>query len=261
MTATGAGTPVGPRRCLDLLRGISATDEEERRNWADVAGLWSSGGELDPVEQLTLSWPLAWAAVVETHRFEVREGLLLSLDDLAAGRGVPAAVLELVTSAIEPGDLHVAEVELYQDLVAARSRPTREIPPTELPNLPGARSGEPVGPAQCLHLVRRITSGSPDDRRGGAAVTAGRAAAGGFDDDEARTLGAVLGWAVEVEADSARPALLAALDALAGRDRVPPWALDRVLAHLAGGPLDPVEEGFRADLATALAAHRRRADG
>ena len=49
-----------------------------------MVSLWSSWGELDAHEESTLSWVLAWAAVVETHRFEVREGLLLSLSDLAS---------------------------------------------------------------------------------------------------------------------------------------------------------------------------------
>jgi hypothetical protein len=97
----------------------------------------------------------------------------------------------------------------------------------------------------------------PEERRSGAALTAGRAGAGGLDDDEARTLAAVLAWAVQVETAGARPALLSALEVLAGRDRVPPWALDRVLAHLAGSAPDPVEEEIGADLAAA----RRRLGG
>ncbi|MCO1653963.1 hypothetical protein [Pseudonocardia humida] len=232
---------------------------EERRTWSDVVSLWSGWGELDRPEDVTLSWVLAWAAVVETHRFEVREGLLLSLSDLAAGARAPAGVLDLVTSAIAPDDLHVAEVEMYEALVAARARPAAQIPPAERPNLAGSGAGERIGPLPCLDLVRRISSRVPEERRSGAALVGDRAGAGELDDDEAPTLAAVLAWAVEVETTAARPALLSALRALSRRDRVPPWALERVLAHLGGTALDRPEEELRSELSDALAAHRRRA--
>jgi hypothetical protein len=63
----------------------------------------------------------------------------------------------------------------------------------------------------------------------------------------------VLVWAVEVDTTPARPALLAALGALAGRDRVPPRVLTRVVGHLGHTTLSPVEEDMRADLVAHLA--------
>jgi hypothetical protein len=248
----------GPRRCLDLLRGVCAADPDERRTWAGATGRCSARGELDAHEELTLGWALAWAAAVETHCHDVRAGLMGSLGVLAGAGRVPAAALDLVIAAIDPTDLHVVETAPYAGLVAARARPPRVVRPSDPPNLPGAVAGEPIGPAQCLHLIRRIASGSATERRAGAAVTARRAGAGELDDDEARTVAAVLAWAVEEGRSPARPALLAALHTLADRDRAPAWALDRMLARLADAGLDAVEEDFRVDLATALAAHRRR---
>lgn len=237
------GTPVGPQRCLDLVRGVCNPSPQERRVWADVVSTWSGWGELDAHEVDVLAWVLGWAAVVETHRFEVREGLLLSLSDLASGGRVPSGVLDLVATAIAPGDVHVAEEEMYAALVAARSG--REP-------LAAAAAGASLGPAPCLDLVRRIAAASSGERRSGAALTAGRAAAGELDDDEARTLAAVLVWAVEVETTPARPALLSPLTVMAERDHVPAWALDRVLARLDESASDRAEESFRTELLAAL---------
>ncbi|MCO1659640.1 hypothetical protein [Pseudonocardia humida] len=82
--------------------------------------------------------------------------------------------------------------------------------------------------------------------------------AGRFDDDEAATIATILAWAVQVEHGDARPALLAALDGLARRDRVPPWALEQVLARLPDSGLDESECALRSNLVTALGAHRER---
>lgn len=60
----------------------------------------------------------AWAAVIETHIFEVREGLLNGLDSLTVLDHVPTEVLELVTSGLSREDLDTAEVEYYDTLVA-----------------------------------------------------------------------------------------------------------------------------------------------
>ncbi|HZG90301.1 MAG TPA: hypothetical protein VEZ42_08805 [Pseudonocardia sp.] len=254
------GTPIGPGRCIGLLRGLTSPALEDRETWADVPSLWSDWGEFDADEELAITWVLAWAAVVEVHRFEVRERLLLSLSDLAAGGRVAAAALDLVTGTIERDDLHIAEVEMYDGLVAARSGPTRPHPsPYDRPNLPGVPPGEPVEPARCVELVRGLTDPDPDQRRAAARLVTAWSAAGRLDDDQARVLATVLTWAVRVEATAALVALLGALTALARRDLVPPWALDQLARHLAAADLDPTADGLRAELAAALAGHHSRA--
>ena len=164
-----------------------------------------------------------------------------------------------MTSAIEPDDLHVAEVEMYE--VPGRGAVAAAATVPAASGEPGRRRAGRVdrpralpGPRPRGCAIRSPPSGARARRSSRAGPRAGE-----LDDDEARTLAVVLAWAVEIETTAARPALLSALQALGERDRVPPWALDRVLAHLAGTPLDGPEEGFRAGLAAALAAHRRRA--
>jgi hypothetical protein len=260
MTRIQEGSPVGPERAVALLRGITSPSSPVRLTWAGVADEWFAVGELDYHEDVTIASVLAWAAVREPPGSPVRVDLLDSLQGLAVDGRVPAAALRRVVEDLPRAGLAPAEIEFFDDLVASSQLPAPRVAPADAPNLPGVEEGRPLGPAVCLDLVRGVVTSTPDERRAGAALAAGRAAAGDLDDDEARTLAAVLTWALEVDRTDARPALLAALDALAGRDRVPPWALDRVLTHLDRGPLDPVERGLRADLATALAAHRRRGE-
>ncbi len=259
MSRIREGTPVGPRRCIDLLRGITSTSSEERHVWAGVTDQWFGIGELDYREDVTIAWVLAWTTVHEGQRYPVRVGLLDSLQGLALDDRAPAAALDLVTTAIPRADLDVAEVESYDELLAARTRPAPTVPPGEAPNLPGVPPGEPVEPARCVELVRGLTDPDPDQRRAAARLVTAWAAAGRLDDDQARVLATVSTWAVLIEATTALVALLGALAALARRDLVPPWALDQLERHLAAADLDPAADGLRAELAAALAGHRARA--
>jgi hypothetical protein len=276
---------VGPRWCIQLLRWMTSPDPRERAELSEAAADYRDRGQLDEREGRTLAWVLAWGAVGEdgwyrpqrdrwsmtvaavrerlggpADRDPVRPGFLYSLARLAADDWVPHAALDLVVSALVRTELtSTDEEESYDELVAARSRTGPQVPAEDLPNLPGAAPGDPVGPRVCLDLVRDIADADPAQRRTGAEAAVRRSEAGGFDDDEAATIGTVLAWAIQVEHGDARPALLAALDALAARDRVAPWALEQVLAHLAPAELDEIERPLRQGLAAALAGHRGRA--
>ncbi|MCO1653964.1 hypothetical protein [Pseudonocardia humida] len=92
--------------------------------------------------------------------------------------------------------------------------------------------GDTIGAADCLALVRGLTSRDRDERLGAAVVADDWFSAGGFDYTEDVAVAWVLAWAAVREAPG----------------RVPVRVLDRVVAHLAGARLDPVEEGLLADL-------------
>lgn len=79
--------------------------------------MWENG-EFSGDEGPPLAAVLAWAALVETHILDVRERLLNSLSSLTVRDLVPTEVLELVTSGLSRENLHVAEVEFYDALVA-----------------------------------------------------------------------------------------------------------------------------------------------
>jgi hypothetical protein len=274
-----AAVPVGPQRCVALLRGITSADADQRIGAAEGPGDLRRRGSLDAREGRTLAWVLAWAAVVETgwypepatglrsrltrsrvpgDRWPVRRGFLYSLFELAADGWAPAAALHRVAAAISPDGLDPSEAGRYERLVTALSWPVLEPPPDDRPNLPGARAGEPVGPQAGLDMVRGVVSRDPAQRRVWAQTIEWAVGGGRLDDDEASTLGVILAWAVRIErAAAVRAALLAALCAVAVRDRVPPWALDEVVGER-DADLDAAGQRLRDTLATALAEHRRR---
>ncbi|WP_214401954.1 hypothetical protein [Pseudonocardia lacus] len=247
MTRIIEGDTIGAADCLALVRGLTSSDREERLGAAVVAGDWFGGGGLDYTEDVTAAWVLAWAAVREPPGGLVRADMLDSLESLAADDRAPAAALRLVTTALDRADVSPAELDFYDGLVEALARPG--------PASPGG-SGRPLGAQRCLALVRGLASGVDADRRAAATAVAGHAAAGDLDAGESSTVATVLAWAVELERRPARPVLLSALLVLAERGSVPARVLDRVVTHLAGARLDPVEEGFLADLTAAL--HRPR---
>lgn len=117
--AANAGT-VGPRRCLDLVRGVTTDVREERHAWAGVAGQWYTDGEFDDQEAAMLTAILSLAALVETEVFDIRVDFFDSLAAFAGNDRVPLHVLEEITSGLLPEDLDVAEDELYQILVDKR---------------------------------------------------------------------------------------------------------------------------------------------
>lgn len=107
-----------PERLIEIVRGVTSESAKEREAWADVAGYLCDNGELYGDEGPVLAAILAWAAVVETQIFEVREGFFSSLCSLIVLDLVPTEALELVTSRISREDLHIAEVDGYDALVA-----------------------------------------------------------------------------------------------------------------------------------------------
>lgn len=109
---------ISPTRLIEMVRGITSEAVEERRTWADVPDFLCEHGELHGDEAPVLAAVLAWAAIIETHKQDVREKLLNSLDSLAVVDLVPTNVLELVTSGLSREDLDIAEVEYYEALAA-----------------------------------------------------------------------------------------------------------------------------------------------
>ena len=109
---------INPERLIEIVRGITSESAEERRVWADAPAFLCSIGDLQGDEGPVLAAVLAWAAVVETHIVDVREGLLDSLSSLAVQDLVPTHVLELVVSKIPRDKLDIAETESYDALVA-----------------------------------------------------------------------------------------------------------------------------------------------
>lgn len=240
MTRIIEGDTVGAEDCLALLRGLTSHDRDERLGAAVVAGDWFGGGGLDYTEDVTVAWALAWAAVREPPGGLVRADMLDSLQGMAIDDRAPVAALRLVTSEIDRSDVSPAEMDFYDDLVEALSRPG--------PDSPSGSGERSLGAERCLELVRGLVSRSTGDRRAAATAVAGRAAAGELDTAESNAIAAVLTWAVELERTRSRPVLLSALLVLAERGSVPARVLDRVVTHLAGARLDPVEQGFLADL-------------
>lgn len=109
---------ISPERLIEIVRGITSESAEERHVWASVPGYWCDSGELYGDEVPVLAAVLAWAALIETEIFAVREGLLSSLDSFTVLDLVPTEVLELVTSGLSREKLDIAEVEAYDTLVA-----------------------------------------------------------------------------------------------------------------------------------------------
>ena len=157
-------------------------------------------------------WPTVAAVLREralvsvTQQFPVRLSFLSPLAALATADRVPDAALEFVISAVPAAELEPIEVESYDDLVAARARNPAEIPPEELPNLPGAEAAIRPAPRACLDVVHGLTSPIAEQRREWARTVTQWAGAGRFDDDEAATIGTILAWAVQVEHGDARVA-------------------------------------------------------
>jgi hypothetical protein len=166
MTRIIEGDTVGAPRCLALLRGITSHNPTERRDWAVIADDWFGPGGFDYTEDVTVAWVLAWAAVREPPGGLNRAGLLDALCGMAIEDRAPRTALELVTSAIHRSDVSPAEIDFYDDLVTARSRPGPDGPP--------GGGGRPLGAQRCLELVRGLASTSAADRRAAATAVAGQ---------------------------------------------------------------------------------------
>jgi hypothetical protein len=277
-----------------MLRWITSSDALLRFAGASGLGDLRDRGSLDVREGRALAWVACWAAMTETGQLPPERGrtagalggpvsvqgpalsirlqFLRSLRDLTEDGWVPVRALDLLGSAVDRVGLPPGEAALLDHVVAARSRPAQLIPgddderpppdPTpldDLPNLPGARAGEPLGPCEALRIVRGLAHSDPVERTVAAQALAWAVGRGGVDDDEAATLAVITSWAVRVEGTGARVPLLTALAALASRDRVPPWALEQVLADLAPADLDEAGQALRQDLIAALIGHRERA--
>lgn len=233
----GVPRPVGPTRCVELLRGITSESRDERLNWADVTIEWGMEGELVSSEAAPLAAVLAWATLLEDDTSGlVRSGFLDSLDSLAQVDLVPAVVLEQVTSNLSREELTTAEVDFYDPLVDK----LREQPAPDEPA--GARIA--VGPARCVRLVRGVTSRSAGERVTWAGVVIEWVRAGELDTQEAAPIAAVLNWAALVETTEhfpARERLLRALTLLARADLAPSAVLEQVTAGLARQELNAGE--------------------
>lgn len=243
--------PVGPDRCVEVLRGITSESRDERWGYADVVGEWHIDRELGDSEAAPLAAVLGWATLLETDMFRVRAGFLFSLDTLAQSDLVPALVLEQVTSNLSREELDVAEVDSYEVLVDK----LRELPPVDGP----AGGWSPVGPARCVRLVRGLTSRAEGERATWAGVAIEWVAAGELADHEAAPIAAVLGWAAlvdEAEVFPARERMLAALARLARADLAATAVLGQVTADLPRDELNDAEAQWHDALVEQL--RRRR---
>ena len=247
--------PVGPERCVDLLRGVTSHSRDKRWAWADVAGVWDVDRELGDSEAAPIAAVLGWATVLETDEFRVRVDFLFSLNSLAQSDLVPRVVLEQVVSNLSRDELTTPdEVESYDVLV------------DQLRELGGAGQTATgrvvVGPARCVRLVRGVTSLVEGERATWAGVAAERVAAGELAAHEAGPVAAVLGWAGLIEPPgvfATRQRLLSALALLAGNELAPTAVLEQVTAGLACGELDAAEAGCYDVLVEQL--RRRRGPG
>src|SRR5689334_19874448 len=124
-----AAGPIGPARCLALLRGLTSPDPRQRWEAADAPAALRDLGGLDADEGRALARVLSWAAAVETgwyspepgQRWSIREGLLISLVQLAADGWAPADALGSVVAAVPRAVVAAEEEATYAQLVEARS--------------------------------------------------------------------------------------------------------------------------------------------
>lgn len=116
----GYGRPLGPDRCLELVRGLASGSAGERRAAATALSGRAAAGELDADEAGTLATVLAWAVHLErTPARPVELSALLVL----AGRGrVPVRVLDRAVRHLGGVRLDPVEQGIHHDLVAALHR-------------------------------------------------------------------------------------------------------------------------------------------
>ena len=251
----GVPRPVGPARCVELIRGLTSESRDERTSWAGAIPMWGGWGELTSSEAAPLAAVLAWATLLETDVAGLtRTDLLDSLDSLAQVDEVPPVVLVQVTSNLSREDLDIAEVDSY-DVLVDKLR--------ESGGAGQAATGRvAVGPARCVRVVRGLTSLAEGERATWAGVAAEWVAAGELAAHEAGPVAAVLGWAGLIELPgvfATRQRLLSALALLAQRELAPTAVLEQVTADLARGELDAAEAGCYDVLVEQL--RRRRGPG
>lgn len=227
----GPGPPERVARCVGLLRGITSQYHEERFAAAAAVAQHHEAGELDAAEAAPIAAVLGWAAVLETDTVEgTRARLLGSLAVLARAGRAPLVALEQVRSTLPRAELDPAEVESY-DVLVDQLRARGGWGET-------ATGGFPVGPAQCVRLVRGLVTQSPT-----WAGVAGRwLRAGELSTHEATTIAAVLGWAALLEPNDTFPVRYKVLHSLtAAQDLAPTTVLEQVTAALPRAELDAAE--------------------
>lgn len=112
--------PVGPARCVQLLRGITTESRQERYDTAPLAGGWIAAGELDTLEAGTIAAVLTWAAVLETADPAIRVRQFASIQAVAERDRLPAAVHDQINGI---NDLHPDEHDARAALVTALQAP------------------------------------------------------------------------------------------------------------------------------------------
>ena len=245
MTQITRGTPVGPQRCLDALRGITSLSRDERHQWSATVAFWHGLGEIDVHESRILSAVLGRAAMIETEiEFDpawVRTRLLDALSFIGEAGNAPLNVLEEVAAAIPSNDRRPFELD-YLEAIETEIYRLRAIPP--LPTPPrdtAARS--PIGPEHAVLLVRGVTSPWPFPRGQAAQAVTELCDTGRLDRHEADTLSGVLNWAVLTEPDipEVRAHLLATLSTLTGAGLVATDTRTQLTTQLAHTDLHPQE--------------------
>lgn len=225
-----------PDALVEMVRGITNDNAEERWAWASVPGYLCDIGLLNGDECPMLAAILAWAALAETspyRRVQIREGVLSSLTGLIVLDLVPTEVLELVTSQLSRDDLNVTEAEGY-DILVATLEPHRQDHRT------ARQRGSPsLDPGRLVEMLRGITSNCAEQRRAWAATPGEHCDNGDLAGYEATTLAAVLAWATVIETDTAaRSGFLSSLNSLARAGLVPTAVLQFVISRLSRASLD-----------------------
>lgn len=227
-----------PDALIDLVRGITSENAEERWGSVDVPGYLSMSlsGTMNGDECPVLAAILAWAALIETspqHRLQIREGVLSSLTSLIILDQVPTEVLELVTSQLSRDDMSITEVEGYDILVETLEQHRREHRTGRQPAVPS------LGPGRLVEMLRSITSASAEQRHAWAATPSEHCDNGDLAGYEAATLAAVLAWATVIEPDTAaRSGFLTSLRSLARAGLVPTAVLQFVTSRLSRAGLE-----------------------
>jgi hypothetical protein len=252
------GTPIGPQRCVEVLRGIASAARDDRDNWSWNVDIWLTEGEVDPYESRMLAAVLGWAAVIETEigdntkQKRVRESLLDALSTIADSGGAPLDVLEAVSAAIPPHNRRFHELDFIEPIELEMHSLRAGQPQPPPPDTP-ARS--PIGPEHAVLLVRGITSVWPFPRGQSAQAVTELCGTGRLDRREGDALSGVLGWAAVVETDvpEVRGLLLDSLGALAGAGLVEADTRAHLAAAIVPADLHPAERAAYGTIMTGLA--------
>lgn len=122
------GEPIEPARCVELVRGLSATDPELRLATGRLLAAWTAEGRLDEDQGRTLAVVTTWTVQVETT--DALGALLGALAALARRDLVPPWALQQVGAHLADGDLDATAAELRTELVAAlAAHRARAAPP------------------------------------------------------------------------------------------------------------------------------------